>query len=107
MKYSCQSSSSQNVLFFVMELKLSKCLFCNGAQALNVKNLLRSSSSGLIKLGQNHLSFIQAQAEKSIEHFLKHFIMIAFVDVRRMRKQLQKVKCLVCSVSVGLGSVQL
>ena len=42
--------------FFVMELKLSKCLFCNGAQALNVKNLLRSSSSGLIKLGQNHLT---------------------------------------------------
>ena len=41
--------------FFVMELKLSKCLFCTGAQALNVKNLLWSSSSGLIKLGQNHL----------------------------------------------------
>ena len=42
--------------FFVMELKLSKCLFRNGAQALNVKNLLRSSSSGLKKLGQNHLA---------------------------------------------------
>ena len=55
MKYSCKSLSSQNVFFFVMELKLSKCLFCNGAQALNVKNRLRSSSSGWIKLGQNHL----------------------------------------------------
>ena len=41
--------------FFVMELKLSKCLFRTGAQTLNVQNLLRSSSSALIKLGQNHL----------------------------------------------------
>ena len=54
MKYLFQSSSFQNV-FSVMELKLSECLFCNGAQALNVKNPLRSSSSWLIKLGQNHL----------------------------------------------------